>query len=361
MEGNLNSSLPKTRRAALLVHLINRCNLECLHCYVDAGPQKNVSLPFELIEQNMSDLGQLDIGYVNISGGEPFLHPRLKEVLEFFSKQPATELFVSTNGTLIRSKEAALLKNCGAIAQISIDGPEDFHDRFRQVKGAFRRTARGIRALVEAQVPVALVITVCQDNIKYLPWLAEWAHEMGVDRISVQPLLQLGRGSDIKEKRLSDEQLCDLFLQLSDLRQKCDSKGLRFNMSYQSTKFLRTHPCAAYVCNGTHCHRKVEKEIKKIVVREDGTVLPETPTLDYQFALGNLREGKLNDLISRYFRNGYEKFDCLCRTVYHEVVPNWTAPLIPWNEILSERSKDFKTTESSLKEIRFQVRKTNKF
>jgi hypothetical protein len=118
-------------------------------------------------------------------------------------------------------------------------------------------------------------------------------------------------------------------------------QDLSFALAYRTRRLLAEHPCAAYVCNGAGCHRRVAKEIKKLVIREDGTVLPETPALDPRFALGSLYEGTLVELATRYFADGYEKFDCLCRSVYDEVMPTWTSPLIPWNEILSKRSRAF--------------------
>jgi hypothetical protein len=101
------------------------------------------------------------------------------------------------------------------------------------------------------------------------------------------------------------------------------------------------HPCAAYVCDGSHCHRQVDKEIKKLVIREDGTVLPEIPTLDYRFAIGNLHQGTLTDLLARYFADGYVQFDRLCRTIYQELIPSWSSPFVPWDEIVSQRSRTF--------------------
>jgi len=61
-------------------------------------------------------------------------------------------------------------------------------------------------------------------------------------------------------------------------------------------------------------------------------VLPEIPTLNYRFALGNLHKGTLKELVASYFA---------CRTVYEEVMPTWTSPLVPWDEIVSERSWAF--------------------
>jgi len=325
----------------LLIHLLNRCNLLCQHCYLEAAPWRNTYLPVELAIRSLGEVESLGIGRVYLTGGEPFLYPGLPEVLAFASGQQSFELYVSTNGTLIGTEEAALLKNTGAKVQVSIDGPESYHDEVRGLNGAFRHAHCGIQQLVAAGVPVAVVSTICQDNLASLPWLAEWAAEMGAERISVQPLLQLGRGSEIHDKRLSEEQCCDLFLQLSDLGHTYRSRGLRFSLACRRRHFLLAHPCAAYVCNGTRCHRKVAQEIKKLVIREDGTVLPEIPTLHYRFALGSLHEGTLTELVDRYFADGYARFDRLCRTVYQEVMPTWTSPIIPWNEIVSERSSTF--------------------
>lgn len=325
----------------LLIHLLNQCNLHCQHCYLEAGPLRCTYLPLELVIRTLDEVEQLGIGTIYLSGGEPFLYPGLEEVLSFISQQQGFELCVLTNGTRIGTTDAALLKDIGASVQVSIDGPKAYHNRVRGSKSAFRRARQGIQYLVAAEVPVTIVITICQENVGWLSTLAEWGAGMGVERISVQPLLQMGRGFEIREKKLLDEQLCNLFMLLSDLGHTYRSRGLRFSLAYRTRNFLLAHPCAAYVCDGTRCHRRVEKEIKKLVIREDGIVLPEIPTLNYRFALGSLHEGTLKELVDRYFLDGYTQFDHLCRTVYKEVMPTWTSPIVPWDEIVSERSWTF--------------------
>jgi len=334
------SPLPH-QAGVLLIHLLNRCNLFCKQCYLDASPSCDTHLPLKLVTRSIGEVEQLGIGTIYLSGGEPFLYPELPEILAFVSEQQNFELCISTNGTLIGSAEAGLLKGSGANVQVSVDGPESYHDMFRGFRGTFRRAVHGIQHLVDAEVPVTLVVTVCRDNLRYLPWVAEWGAKMGVERVSVQPLLQLGRGSELGDKKLSGEQMCDLFLRLSDLGNIYQSQGLRFSLAYRTRSFLLAHPCAAYVCNGAKCHRKVDREIKKLVIREDGTALPEIPTLNPRFALGNIHESTLMELVSRYFADGYSQFDRLCRTVYNEVMPTWTSPLISWDEIVSERSWTF--------------------
>jgi MoaA/NifB/PqqE/SkfB family radical SAM enzyme len=162
--------------------------------------------------------------------------------------------------------------------------------------------------------------------------------ELGVGRISIQPLQRLGRGARIGNKQLSEDQMCELFVRLSDLGYAYGARGLRFSLYYHARDYLLEHPCAAYVCNGERCHRHVAKEIKTLIVREDGTVLPEIPTLHPRFSLGNALNFPLVDLVTRYFDDGYAEFHGLCDRTFAEIMPNYHAPIVPWNEIVSERS-----------------------
>lgn len=332
--------LPRERSGVLHLHLLDRCNLHCEHCYMNAAGNGTRSLPLFLVLRCLGDAERLGIRTVYLSGGEPFLYPGLDAILDTLPGRPFQPV-VCTNGAGIGRERAQRVKASGASIQISIDGEEAYHDAFRGMAGAFRASARGIHEFVQAGVAVSVVITVCQANRNCLPWLAGWAADHGVERVSVQPLQKLGRGAAIASERLTDDQTCELYLRLSDLGQAYRSRGLRFGLNYRARNYLMEHPCAAYVCNGTGCHRGVAKEIKTLVVREDGTVLPEMPTIDPRFALGNAQEAGLDELVARYFREGYADFHRLCRTVFEDVMPGFESPIVPWDEILSERSWEF--------------------
>jgi len=322
----------------LLVHLLDKCNLRCQHCYMNSAPERTRCLPAGMVIRCLQDTDQLGIRTVYLTGGEPFLHPELGTILSAVVPRQAFQLAVCTNGTLVGSGEAALLKAHGVAAQVSVDGPESYHDRFRGVKGAFQAASDGIQAFVLAGVPVTVVVTICRDNLGFLPWLAKWALRMGVERVSVQPLQEVGRGAAMGATRLSDEQMCDLFMHVSDLGHGYRDRGLRFSLNYRSRSYLLAHPCAAYVCDGLRCHRFVTKEIKTLVVREDGTVLPEIPSLNPRFALGSLYDSGLVELVRQYLAVGYEDFHRLCRTVFMEVMPTFGSPIVPWDELLCARS-----------------------
>jgi len=338
-ESYKNEVMPSPEQAGvLLIHLLDRCNLHCQHCYIDASTNGDQYLPRRLVVRSLLETERLGIRTVYLTGGEPILHPDLAAILSSNIPGQLFQWILCTNGTLIGSAEASFLKAAHAGAQVSIDGDECYHDAFRGSDGAFRRASRGIQALVAASVPVTVVVTICQDNLSCLPRLVEWACRLGVRRISVQPLQEVGRGANIRKKKLSQEQICELFLSLSDLGYRYRKRHIRFSLAYYSKSLLLAHPCAAYVCNGEKCHRHVAKEIKKLVIRANGIVLPEVPTLNPRFALGNIYDDTLHDLVTRYMAHGYEDFHSFCRKVFMEVMPEFQAPIVPWDEIISERS-----------------------
>jgi sulfatase maturation enzyme AslB (radical SAM superfamily) len=248
---------------------------------------------------------------------------------------------------LIDERAAGFLSAIGARVVTSIDGPPPYHNTFREGKNCFAKTQDGVAHLRDHDVPTTVVMTVCNDSLQYIDWCAEWAHEMNVEAIQFQPLEMIGRGTGIASKRLSEDKLNDLFLHLSDLAVRYAAKGLKVMMTMKSRDHMKTHPCAAFVCNGKRCHRGVEKELKKLVIRENGDILPELVDIDRRFAVGNLHKATLKENIVSYLSAGYAYFDSLCREVYKDTVLHYPSPLVPWNEILTERSRSFRAPTSA--------------
>jgi hypothetical protein len=62
-------------------------------------------------------------------------------------------------------------------------------------------------------------------------------------------------------------------------------------------------------------------------------------TLADRYSLGNLRDRTLSELVAAYFADGYAAFDRLCRAAYDQILPEWSAPIIPWEEVVSECSR----------------------
>jgi Fe-coproporphyrin III synthase len=321
----------------LVLHLLGRCNLTCSHCYMDGGPHRHEQLSLDSVVDAVAAAPNVGVGQIYLTGGEPTLFPRLFEVIEAATTVLPSQVTLCTNATRLSERWVAYLAKTNVAVNVSIDGTAGYHDAFRGAAGAFANSERGIKGLVASGVKVTIVSTISQSNLSMLAALVNQAMAWGVRTFRAQPLLKLGRGEALCDLRLSAAQLDQLILELSDLANR-HRGAIRCGLIGQSRRFLQAHPCGAYVCNGTGCHRGVAKEIKKIVVREDGTILPEATNLDRAFAIGRLGEAPLLELVERYLDHGYEAFDRLCRSAYAEVIPSWSLAVVPWDQIIAERS-----------------------
>lgn len=59
-----------------------RCNQACLHCHVNAGPQRNESMDPDTIEQVLGFLKHSGVSTLDLTGGAPELNPRFRYLVE---------------------------------------------------------------------------------------------------------------------------------------------------------------------------------------------------------------------------------------------------------------------------------------
>ena len=198
--------IEKLSTCLALIEIVNSCNLSCPTCYADSpagsGPRVD-SVPLEDLQQRIQAvidrMGKLEI--LQLSGGEPTLHPRFMELLRWCHHNPGIDyVLLNTNGVRIAQdvKFAAELASTFQRGKFQLylqfDGPQEAGQR--NLRGADLRALRE-RCLDQCQaagIPVTLAMTVTPEN---LPFLWE-AVEFGLARpnvrgISFQPFFSSGR------------------------------------------------------------------------------------------------------------------------------------------------------------------------
>jgi uncharacterized radical SAM superfamily Fe-S cluster-containing enzyme len=91
-----------------LVEVTDQCNLRCPTCYAGSGPERQSHRSLEEVERMLDAVvrneGEPDV--VQISGGEPTIHPRFFDILDAAKRRPIRHLMVNTNGVRIAQDEA---------------------------------------------------------------------------------------------------------------------------------------------------------------------------------------------------------------------------------------------------------------
>src|SRR6266498_1726136 len=156
----------------LYLSILNSCNLRCQGCWVDVEEKDAIDL--ETLNRTITDAKRHGNAFFGILGGEPFLHPRLFELL---AAHPDCYFQVFTNGQFITEKIARRLREVGnATPLISIEGREVTSDQRRGKKDVFNKTLRGLDHCLRQKILTGVATSLCQSNFEELlteQWLRE--------------------------------------------------------------------------------------------------------------------------------------------------------------------------------------------
>ena len=91
-----------------LLEVNDTCNLTCPVCFADSAPARTRQRSLEEIEAMLDTLvaseGEPDL--LQISGGEPTIHPQIMEILRRAKARPIRHLMLNTNGVRIANDPA---------------------------------------------------------------------------------------------------------------------------------------------------------------------------------------------------------------------------------------------------------------
>jgi len=181
-------------RPFILNHLVTvRCNLQCPFCYV-SGPEqqdynkshypKSAELGTQEVRRFYRELVDEGFRLAVLVGGEPLLREDLDEILKVVQDKLWVTVF--SNGYLLEQRHELVRRASNLF--VSLDAPDEEHDRLRAQPGTFRRAVAGIEAVRRHHptVGVTLNMTVTGDNVSRVPEMLRFARELGL-AVAFQP------------------------------------------------------------------------------------------------------------------------------------------------------------------------------
>jgi uncharacterized radical SAM superfamily Fe-S cluster-containing enzyme len=184
-----------------LVEICDACNLTCPICYAGSGQHRTEFRTLDQIEAMLDCVvrNEKQPDVVQISGGEPTLHPDFFRVLEMCKERPIRHLMVNTNGIRIAQDEDFARRLADFMPQFEIYLQFDSLQRepLMQLRGADLRSIRekALDRLNKLGVSTTLVVTVERSvNDGELGAIVDYAlKQPAVRGVRFQPVQQAGR------------------------------------------------------------------------------------------------------------------------------------------------------------------------
>lgn len=208
------------------------CNLDCSYCFYldrDADPYKALParrMTLETLERLVDTY--LFYSYPNsvfaFQGGEPTLaglsfFQKLVEYQKQYGRNgQSVSNAMQTNAVLLTKDWCDLFREYNWLLGVSLDGPEDVHDRYRFNKGGqptWRKVADAVELLQANKVEFNILCVLSDANVGQPRQLYRFFRSLGVDNIQFIPLAEFDGAGNALPFTITAQQygrfLCELF------------------------------------------------------------------------------------------------------------------------------------------------------
>jgi radical SAM protein with 4Fe4S-binding SPASM domain len=297
---NFNKKPSWLNKAILLnrldVELTERCNNNCIHCYInlpaDDLAAKARELSTEEIKRILKEAVSLGCLTVRFTGGEPLLWDDFEE-LYVFARKLGLKVLLFTNATLIDTHLVELFSRIPPLEKIEVTlygMHQNSYESVTRVPGSFKAAWRGVNLLLKNNIPFVVKQALLPPNKEEIDAFEGWAATIPwMDRPPVYSMFLDLRGRRngkknklIKKSRLSPEQGLKILTRrkerfIKDMQEFC-------------SKFMRPPGDKLFSCGAGHggC------------VDAYGNFQP-CMTLRHPDVVYDLRKGTLKDALTNFF------------------------------------------------------------
>ena len=187
--------------------ITNDCNLDCPICFTYNRPDmkyyKSVEETRQIIGHILEQSGGVQL--INLTGGEPTLHPQLFEILDACRQEGIGRITMNSNGLKIAGERrfAEKIKEAGVQVVLSLDTLDPDKSRIIHGKDITRAKLKCLAALEELDIPTTL-LPVCikgvnEDDVAQI--VHDYFGKPFVRSITVQNMTFTGEHGSLFEPR----------------------------------------------------------------------------------------------------------------------------------------------------------------
>lgn len=216
------------KRSCIELIITERCNLACTYCFAEAGPkgrQMDLEIGFDAIDRAL----EIDASsvWLKFDGGEALLDfERFRRLVTYtrdrargIGKRFEVGIQLTTNGLPLDPQKADFLAEQGVRVHLSLDGPQELHDRARpsaRGEGSYHLARRALGLLQEREIDYMVIGVVSQQNCDRATDVVEHLIQLNVESVRLNPIYLAGRGRS-EGVAISTEQYLQFMFEVLDL------------------------------------------------------------------------------------------------------------------------------------------------
>ena len=162
------------------IELTERCNNDCIHCYINLPANdvevKKKELSFIKIEELLKEAASLGCLRVRFTGGEPLLRDDFEEIY-LSARRLGMRVILFTNSTLITPQLVKLFSRIPPLKKIEVSlygMTKESYEAVTRKAGSFEAAWRGINLLLENNIPFIVKGSFLAPNKSELETFESW-------------------------------------------------------------------------------------------------------------------------------------------------------------------------------------------
>lgn len=244
--GNMTyASIP--RLSKLHVYLTARCNMQCRHCWVEAGPFNRDHLTANRIVHQIDKAMLLGLNEMKVTGGEPLLFQKDTLAILEHAFHAGVNTRLETNCLTMNNDIVSRIREYGTVVTTSLDGSSaTSHDMLRGAPGSFERVLEAIASLVDNGVQVDVVSCIHKNNLHEIYDIVSLCSDLGVGTLKFNFPSSYGRALSMD----ANSQLCSTQMIIETVRhvEKRNSLNCSIKLDFDVPRVFRNYPLSNPRC-----------------------------------------------------------------------------------------------------------------
>ncbi len=195
----------------LWLELTNRCNLQCVHCYTESGPQTGGGdrLTSDDYLSVMAQAYALGCRKMQFIGGEPTLHHDFQRLLEASKEIGFDFVEVFTNLTHLEEKTVQFARSANIHFATSVYSDKaEVHGGVTRNRTSHARTVENLKRLVDNEIETRAAVIQIDQTSPEIESTKRFLTDLGVRHVRSSYVRAFGRGEELRSQPSQMSELC---------------------------------------------------------------------------------------------------------------------------------------------------------